>query len=350
MPSDAEASSDQSEPDREEPSPGPDAGSSAIAETTECPNCGRVFVGDYCPSCGQEARLSVSPIDVVGGFFRELVDVERGFGPTLVGLTLRPGETLRGYLQGGRAGLASPGRYLVAAMILSLGIQQLLGWAGAADVPFDASGLQEARSSAAAGEGPAAFFVETLYTALEQWARLYQEIAVLTALIVAALVAALIYRLFASRKIQPGEALALGCFMSAHVIVLNAGAELIGLLVSFLLTGQPVEGGLFLLALVQVGYVGYASHGCFGGDWQSALKGALAGGWSYVETMGIVILGVVGHAGWLAWDRVEANGLPEMNGGEVAATELGALYLTFAFASALPLLLHLAIEIYYQLS
>jgi hypothetical protein len=287
---------------------------------------------------------------VVGGFFRELVDVERGFGPTLVGLTLRPGETLRGYLQGGRAGLASPGRYLLAAMILSLGIQQLLGWAGAVDAPFDASALQEGRTSVAAEAGPAAFFVETLYAALEQWTLLYQEMSVLTALLVAALVAALLYRLFASREVQPGEALALGCYMSAHVIVLNAGAELIGLLVSFLLTGQPVEGGLSLLALIQVGYVGYASHGCFGGDWQSALKGALAGGWSYVETMGIVILGAVGHAGWLAWDRVEANGLPETVGEEVAATELGALYLTIALASALPLLLHLATEIYYQLS
>lgn len=179
MPSDAEASSDQSEPGREERAAGPDAGSSAIAETTECPNCGRVFVGEYCPSCGQEASLSVSPVDVVGGFFRELVDVERGFGPTLVGLTLQPGETLRGYLQGGRAGLASPGRYLVAAMILSLGIQQLLGWVGAADVPFNASALQEDRTSVAAEEG-AAFFAKTPFTALEQWTLFYQEMAVLT--------------------------------------------------------------------------------------------------------------------------------------------------------------------------
>jgi hypothetical protein len=67
----------------------------AVVETTECANCGRVFTGNYCPKCGQEADPSVSTPAVIGGFFRELVDIENGFWPTFVGLTLRPGNTLR---------------------------------------------------------------------------------------------------------------------------------------------------------------------------------------------------------------------------------------------------------------
>ncbi|MFB6232335.1 MAG: hypothetical protein ABEL04_14390 [Salinibacter sp.] len=72
----------------------PDREDEAIVQTTECPNCGRIFAGDYCPTCGQEADPSSSVAGVIGGFFRELVDLENGFGATLVGLTLRPGQEL----------------------------------------------------------------------------------------------------------------------------------------------------------------------------------------------------------------------------------------------------------------
>lgn len=59
----------------------------------------------------------MSVTGVIGGFFRELVDVDSGLWPTFVGLTLRPGETLRQYLSGIRKGLTSPGRYLLAAVM-----------------------------------------------------------------------------------------------------------------------------------------------------------------------------------------------------------------------------------------
>jgi hypothetical protein len=59
-----------------------DSPSSALASTVACPNCGRRFTGTYCPTCGQKADAELTIWDIVGGFFRDLVDVTRGFWPT----------------------------------------------------------------------------------------------------------------------------------------------------------------------------------------------------------------------------------------------------------------------------
>ncbi|WP_148278307.1 DUF3667 domain-containing protein [Salinibacter ruber] len=97
-----------------------------LARATECPSCGTTFASDYCPSCGQAADPSVSATAVIGGFFRELVDVENGFWPTLIRLTFHPGKTLRRYLDGARGSLVSPGRYLLASVIISFSASWIL--------------------------------------------------------------------------------------------------------------------------------------------------------------------------------------------------------------------------------
>jgi len=102
-----------------------ESASGAVVETVECPNCGRVFTGTYCPDCGQEADPSVSATGVIGGFFRDLIDVDDGVWPTVVGLTLRPGKTLQRYLSGIRKGLTSPGQYLLAAVV-EVGVDRFL--------------------------------------------------------------------------------------------------------------------------------------------------------------------------------------------------------------------------------
>jgi len=106
-----------------------------VVEPVECPNCGREFTGTYCPDCGQEVDPSVSAAEMIGGFFRELVDLESGVWPTFVGPTVRPGEVLRRYLSGVRAGLISPGRYLLAAVVVNFGTEQFLVWIGASLPP-----------------------------------------------------------------------------------------------------------------------------------------------------------------------------------------------------------------------
>lgn len=315
----------------------------SIAEPTACPNCGRKFSGTYCPDCGQKADPSASITGVIGGFFRELADVERGVGPTLVGLTLRPGQVLRRYLDGARVGLASPGRYLLAVVIVSIGIDRLLAWSGVTGNPFRIPVSADDDLSSSTGAGDA--LVEALLTALQQWIQvLGSQIRTIGVLLSAVLLAVLLLRLFGGQVQRAGEALALGCFLSAHVKVLDLG---IGLLYSpavFVYTGQLAESPFLLTVALQVGYIGYAAHRCFGPGWRAALKGAFAGGWALVESLSIIFTTVVAHAAWLALARLEEPG-----GAEGAAGELIGLATALGVVCALPLLLHAAVEAYSRL-
>ncbi|MFB6272752.1 MAG: DUF3667 domain-containing protein [Salinibacter sp.] len=323
--------------------PNPDEVVESIAEPTECPNCGRVFSGTYCPDCGQEADPSASVTSVIGGFFRELVDMESGFWPTLVGLTLRPGQVLRRYLEGARAGLASPGRYLLTVVIVSVGIDRLLAWGGVTGDPFRISvpADDDLSSSTAVGDALA----ESLLTALQQWMQvLGPQIRTIAVLLAAVLLAVLLSRLFGGQVQQAGEALALGCFLSAHVEVLGLGIGLLYEPAVFVYTGQPAESPLLLPVALQVGYIGYAAHRCFGPGWRPAVKGAFAGGWALLEAMSIAFTGVVVHAAWLALARFKEHGGVEGASGKLigVATALGVV-------CALPLLLHAAVEAYSRL-
>lgn len=314
----------------------------AIVRTTECPNCGRIFTGDYCPSCGQEANPSSSVGEVIGGFFRELVDLENGFGPTLVGLTLRPGQVLRRYLEGTRAGLATPGRYLLGAAILAIGTEELLTWTGISEDPFPPEFEARAPSSEAAPLAEA--FVDVLFKATGQWIQLLgSQIEVLGGLLMAGLLAALLYRLFDSIK-QGGEALALGCFLSAHVLLLTAGADLVREPVMYLRTGTPAKSSLLYAVLIQIGYVGFATYQGFGRNWRAALKGAFAGTWAFVEAVCIFFASLSAHAGWLVWRHPDTYAMVG-NG----ASKLQGLLVGAGLFFLLPLLLHALVETYDRL-
>ncbi len=89
----------------------------AVPQT--CANCGRTFIGEYCPGCGQRAESELSILHILGGFVRELVDTERGLWRTFRDLTLRPGTAARGYLAGARQPFTSPGRYLLVGAIVT---------------------------------------------------------------------------------------------------------------------------------------------------------------------------------------------------------------------------------------
>jgi hypothetical protein len=133
--SSSQASGDQHDatdeaPAEEAQSPASEEPETAV-EPVECPNCGHEFTGSYCPECGQEANPSVSIAEVIGGFFRQFGDLDHGFWPTFVGLTVRPGEVLREYLGGLRKGLMGPGRCLLTAPVLDIGADRLLVWIGA---------------------------------------------------------------------------------------------------------------------------------------------------------------------------------------------------------------------------
>jgi hypothetical protein len=99
--------------------------SQALVKTRTCQNCSRRFVGNYCPNCGQEADPPDSVLGALSIFFRELIDIEGGLGPTLWALTARPGHALSRYIGGARQRLMHPGRYLLAAIVVAFGTRQV---------------------------------------------------------------------------------------------------------------------------------------------------------------------------------------------------------------------------------
>lgn len=99
-----------------------DAGTLAESEppaTAVCANCAAPLGGEFCAACGQRrvrSRLRVR--DVLHDWWGRVVDVDRGLLGTVVGLTRRPVETLRAYLDGRRIRYASPVRYYMTWFVV----------------------------------------------------------------------------------------------------------------------------------------------------------------------------------------------------------------------------------------
>ncbi len=80
-----------------------------------CPNCGSATVDRFCAGCGQKrvkGRLDLA--ELLGDFFRAVVDVDHGVLRLLRDLALRPGTTYQDYLDGRRK------RYVNAVFFLLL--------------------------------------------------------------------------------------------------------------------------------------------------------------------------------------------------------------------------------------
>ena len=302
--------------------------SEAVVETAECPNCGRQFVGDYCPSCGQEADPSVSATGVAGGFVRGLVDVENGLWATFVGLTLRPGKTLQQYLSGVRKGLVSPGRYLLAAVVAAVGADQLSRWAGANPTPVNDLDVQTAGGKREAFEASAAY----LGSAVERF-------PILWFLLIAVPLALSLWTLFSGRFGREAEALAVGSFLTGHTTFLAAGTDLV-LAGAGYLSGLPSVDLPFGAAVALVtGYAGVACWRCFGPGWKPAVKGAFGGAWAWVEVFAIGFFTIVGTTFWLL------SAYP----GAYYISGHASMYSTLGGAFSVPLLLHAGLEAYYRL-
>lgn len=314
----------------------PDASSSeseaAPSGASACPNCGTPSPGTYCPNCGQQVDPELSAANVIGGFVREFADVERGFWPTLVGLTLRPRAVLREYLGGARRRFANPGRYLLVAAVVSYGTTVLLRWADVSRPPF--AGLR-GRTEDGIAEAALDIAREVLR---------YRELLMHAGyLVAAAFLAALLWRLFRGALRRPTEALALSGFLTGHAVLLKTvvGDLLYKVPVS-LYAGGPVEGMPILGPVLVSGYVGGVSYRYFGPGWTAAAKEAFAGGWAVVELYSLLFALFFGGVAGLLW-RAPGAYLP------AEETDPSTAVLAFAMLaalSALPLLLHAAGELY----
>ena len=74
-----------------------------------CKNCENVFSGNYCNQCGQKANIQrINLKHLLHNFFHAFTHMDRGYIHTLKELAIRPGHTIREYLQGKRSGHSDP--------------------------------------------------------------------------------------------------------------------------------------------------------------------------------------------------------------------------------------------------
>lgn len=312
----------------EEGSPdGPSA--EPVTDSVECPSCGRTFSGTYCPDCGQDVGSSLTIGDVVGDAFREASEIGGGFSATLVGFTIRPGEVLREYLSGARRQYMSPGRYLVVAVILFLGITQGLIWLGL---------LKPLTDSVMIAEQSSGFMKEVSHLTRSQW------FVLVSVFINAGILGLLFRRIFGERLNRGAKALAVGVFLIAHASMLSAGVRLLLVPSVSLWKGAAVDPSVpfSIGTLISVLYPGVAAYRAFGTSWKSAVKGVLGSVWASIETVGIV--GIV--AFWYVF--LTSPSLREGSAGKeggVALVVVGGLTIVYL----LPLFLHAGMEAYYRL-
>lgn len=94
----------------------------ALAIAAQCATCGAARSGPFCGQCGQQARegrLSVRAM--VWQAAMSVVDLDRGFLHTAVGLFRDPGRVVRDYVAGRTVSYTNPVRYfvmLLAALVL----------------------------------------------------------------------------------------------------------------------------------------------------------------------------------------------------------------------------------------
>lgn len=330
-------------PDHSNSSPGTEDENEASAEADEssdpvvrlpvptrtCPNCDRTFTGSYCPNCGQEAGHTLSATDVIGGFFRELVDIEHGVWGTVKALTRRPGSALQDYLSGARGALMNPGRYLLAAIVVNYLTFRGLSWLGVKESYAD---WYQAFREGTSGEGAVAVALErTPALVSSQW------FMTTISLLLAGLLAFSYRRMFADRLRSAGEALAVGAFIVGHATVVETVVRVVYIPLVFAWTGEPAPPMVLMGFLATTTYIGIATGLCFGPFWKGALKGLFGAVLANVESIALVTICIFGYSFWRAGQTMN----PDVN--------LLVVFLVTSAVYSVPLLVHLGVEAYYRL-
>ncbi|MEL6259157.1 MAG: DUF3667 domain-containing protein [Pseudomonadota bacterium] len=88
-----------------------DTSATSEAAAITCLNCGTVFVGDYCNSCGQAAKEPRRfVIGLVQDVFVETINIDSKLLRSIRSLLFRPGMLARRYIDGKRASHSTPFR------------------------------------------------------------------------------------------------------------------------------------------------------------------------------------------------------------------------------------------------
>lgn len=96
---------------------------------TTCKNCSNTFEGKFCPECGQKAKTGRITLKAVFQDIRDhFIHFDKGFLYTIKELTLRPGLTIREYIDGKRVKHVKPVKFMFWATAVSFLVTKLLGF------------------------------------------------------------------------------------------------------------------------------------------------------------------------------------------------------------------------------
>jgi len=95
---------------------------------TVCKNCAHEFEGKFCPQCGQKAKTKrITTKQVYSEVRQRIFHYEQGFWYTTRELLLRPGHTIREYLEGKRVRHIKPLKFMFWAAAISFLIFHFIG-------------------------------------------------------------------------------------------------------------------------------------------------------------------------------------------------------------------------------
>lgn len=84
-----------------------------ITKEKTCANCGNLFHGDYCNSCGQKIIGRFTGSHIWNALREDIIGLESGLLHTFKELWLRPGPMITSYIKGATKQYYSPLKYLI---------------------------------------------------------------------------------------------------------------------------------------------------------------------------------------------------------------------------------------------
>lgn len=91
-----------------------------FSNQTDCLNCGQPLTHDYCSHCGQPKATRITFRRLILLIQSALFEFKSPFIKNLIGLTLRPAQTCREYIEGKRVKYFNPVRYSFWLLTISL--------------------------------------------------------------------------------------------------------------------------------------------------------------------------------------------------------------------------------------
>ncbi|NDV70095.1 DUF3667 domain-containing protein [Dysgonomonas sp. 25] len=207
-----------------------------------CKNCGQTATGNYCPDCGQ--TMHTGRIDlhhIIHDFLHGVLHVDKGILFTIKELTLRPGQTIRNYLEGKRAKYFKPFAYVFILATIYTVIMHFIG------VPIiDANDFQI--SSRPILDSPIMLTMNEIIRSLFSIVNDHTAISTLLLLPLYALGSFLIYR---KEKYNYGEHLVINSYIHGHAMLL----QILSIPVSYYVSNLKVLMLVTPLSLLLIGYM-----------------------------------------------------------------------------------------------